>query len=282
MTKILDGKKLAQKLREKMKEFVKHERICPHLVVFLAHPNPASEIYVANKMKACAEVGIRTTLITTPFSQESALLDQVLVSAQDPDVDGILIQVPLHPDINQKIIMQAIPPEKDVDGFHPVNLGKLVQGDPSGFVPCTPLGILTLLKSYDVATHGKHVVIVGRSITVGKPLAMLLSQKGIDATVTLAHSATKDLENLCLSADIIVAAAGHQNLITSSMVKKGAVVIDVGINRIEGKICGDVDPLALTHCGAYSPVPGGVGPMTIASLLENTIKSYLNRHKHPL
>ena len=278
MTQILDGKKIATKLREEMKFFIQKEKISPHLVVFLTHPHPASTIYVNNKRKACDDVGIHSTIIETPFFSEKLLLERIAFVARDPDVDGILVQLPLHPNIDPKHIMQAVPPERDVDGFHAENLGKLVQSDPSGFIPCTPLGILTLLEAYNIKIRGKHVVIVGRSVTVGKSLALLLSQKGKDATVTMAHTATEHLDTLCASADIIVAAAGHPNLITPLMVKKGAVVIDVGTNRVGDKIQGDVDASAIPHCGAISPVPGGVGPMTIASLLQNTIKSYISRH----
>lgn len=276
MTQILDGKKVAAEIRASIKAFMEKEKISPHLVVFLSHPNEASAIYVRNKLKACEEVGIRTTLIDLSVSSEEELLSLLSPFTKNNDVDGILMQLPLHPKINPKYILAAIPPEKDVDGLHPENLGKLVQGDPSGFTPCTPLGIATLLEAYKIPIKGKHVVIVGRGITVGRPLALLLSQKGKDATVTIAHTATENLETLCASCDIIVAAAGRQNLITPSMVHKNTVIIDVGINRVEGKIVGDVEPSVAKLCAAISPVPGGVGPMTIASLLQNTLKSYLS------
>ena len=278
MAQILDGKKVSAEIRESIKAFIQKEKISPHLVVFLTHPHPASTTYVSNKLKACADVGIRTTLIEQPISSESEFLSLLAQYSQDKDVDGILTQLPLHPTIDPKSILKKIPPEKDVDGLHPENLGKLVQTDPSGFIPCTALGIATLLDAYKIPVRGKHVVIVGRSITVGKPLALLLAQKGNDATVTLAHTATENLEKLCASADIIVAAAGHQNLITPAMVNKTTVIIDVGINRVDGKIIGDVDQAVYTLCKAFSPVPGGVGPMTIASLLQNTLKSYLSFH----
>ncbi len=278
MTQILDGKKVAADLRESIKAFIQKKQISPHLVVFLTHSNPASSIYVKNKLTACAEVGMRTTLIEQPASSEAELTKLLASYATNKDVDGILIQLPLHQNIDTKYVLQQIPPEKDVDGLHPINLGKLVQADPSGFIPCTPLGICTLLDAYKIPIRGKHVVIIGRSITVGKPLALLLSQKGKDATVTLAHTATEHLEELCSSADIIVAAAGTPNLITPPMVKKTTTIIDVGINRVEGKIVGDVDPSVYQLCAAISPVPGGVGPMTIASLLQNTLKGYLAYH----
>jgi methylenetetrahydrofolate dehydrogenase (NADP+)/methenyltetrahydrofolate cyclohydrolase len=195
------------------------------------------------------------------------------------DVDGILVQLPLAPSIDPRKIMQAISPEKDVDGSHPENLGKLVMSDPSGFCPCTPLGIQTLLSYYNLSPQGQHVVIVGRSVTVGKPLALLLSQTGsnANATVTLANRSTRDLAAICRSADIIIAAVGSPKLIQHQMVKDGAIVIDVGINRQEGskKLIGDVDFEEVEKKASWiTPVPGGVGPMTIASLLANTVKSY--------
>jgi methylenetetrahydrofolate dehydrogenase (NADP+)/methenyltetrahydrofolate cyclohydrolase len=229
------------------------------------------------KGKACQEVGILSHKIELPETiPEKDLLSTIHSLNQDPHIHGILVQMPLPPHISSESIIYAIDPKKDVDCFHPLNVGKLVTGETDGFFPCTPYGIILLLKHYKVQTSGKHVVILGRSNIVGRPLANLLSQKGEmgDATVTLAHSKTKDIASLCSEADILIAAMGQPSFVTEKMVKKGAVVIDVGINRVEGKITGDVDfekvaPLA----SLITPVPGGVGPMTIAVLLENTWKS---------
>ena len=282
MVHILDGKALSQKIRKEISIELKERRSSPHLVVFLSYPDPASLVYVKHKLRACEEVGIRTTILDQEHNSTDTLLQELEKWNKDPDVDGILVQFPLHQKVDQTTIMQHISPQKDVDGVHPDNLGKLVMGDPSGFVPCTPLGIYTLLTSYTIPLSGKHVVIVGRSVTVGKPLALLLSQKGVDATVTLAHSKTEHLEKLCQSADILIAAAGKENLITAEMVHEKSVVIDVGINRKDvngvSRLIGDVDFENVSPiCSAISPVPGGVGPMTIASLLSNTVKSFERR-----
>ena len=281
---ILDGKAVSQQLRQGIAARLAQSSGSPHLVVLLTHPSLASSIYVRNKLTACKEVGIRSTIIEHACTNTEQILQRLLPWNDDEDVDGILVQFPLHPNASQQKVIEAINPAKDVDGVHPNNLGKLVLGDPSGFVPCTPLGIQTLLTHYEISTKGKHVVIVGRSITVGKPLALLLSQSGptADATVTIANRSTKDLKGLCLSADILVAAAGSPGLITPDMVKDGAVVVDVGINRIQTDekihLVGDVDFQRVSmRCSAITPVPGGVGPMTIASLLHNTLKSFERR-----
>ena len=281
---LLDGKALSATIRAELKRTVAALPSPPRLVVFLSHPHHSSTIYVRNKLIACKEVGIATTLIDTPCTTTEELLRLIRPHAHRADVNGLLVQFPLHPDVDQRHIIEAIPPEKDVDGAHPLNMGKLAMQDPSGFIPCTPLGIQTLLSAHHIPTRGKHVVIIGRSLTVGKPLALLLSQTGphADATVTLANRSTPDLVSLCRTADIIVAAAGRARLITADMVREGAVVIDVGINRIEieGKerLVGDVDFATVSpHCSAITPVPGGVGPMTIASLLSNIVKSYKAR-----
>ncbi len=280
MAHILNGKALSQKIRKELAKQLAGKERSPHLVVFLSYPDPASQIYVKNKLTACKEVGIRTTLLDQEYTSTEALLKEIDRWNTNEDVDGILVQFPLHPNVDQKSIVKHICPQKDVDGMHPDNLGKLILGDTSGFVSCTPLGIQTLLSSYDIPLSGKHVVIVGRSITVGKPLTLLLSQKGVDATVTLAHSKTENLTRLCQSADIIVAAVGKPNLITADMVHEKSVVIDVGINRKKDSsgLIGDVDFENVSKiCAAISPVPGGVGPMTIAGLLLNTVKSFQKR-----
>jgi methylenetetrahydrofolate dehydrogenase (NADP+)/methenyltetrahydrofolate cyclohydrolase len=284
MTQILDGKALSLRIRQEIHASLKLHSRSPHLVVLLTHPHLASSIYVRNKLTACKEVGIRSTIVDTTCTKTEEILNLLEPWNADDDVDGILVQFPLHPGASQQAIMEAIVPSKDVDGVHPENLGKLIIGDPSGFVPCTPLGIRTLLTEYGISPKGKHVVIIGRSVTVGKPLAMLLSQTGPagDATVTIANRSTRDLSSLCTTADILIAAAGSPGLITPDMIREGAVVIDVGINRIEKDekvhLVGDVDFAKVNaRCSAITPVPGGVGPMTIASLLQNTMKSFLQR-----
>ena len=284
MTQILDGKALSATVRQQIKKDLDSRTTSPHLVVLLTHPSMASSIYVRNKQTACKEVGIRSTVIERECTTTDEVLRLLEPWRNERDVDGILVQFPLHPNVDQRRIIEAIPPSKDVDGAHPDNLGKLVLGDPSGFVPCTPLGIQMLLTHYGISPKGTHVVIVGRSVTVGKPLALLLSLRSAaaDATVTLANRSTRDLRSICQSADILVAAAGSPGLITPDMVKREAVVIDVGINRIQKDekvhLVGDVDFAEVSQrCFAITPVPGGVGPMTIAGLLRNTMKSFERR-----
>ncbi len=285
VTLILDGKALSLRIRHEIHTQLQSFSSSPHLVVFLTHPNLASSIYVRNKRTACKEVGIRSTIIEHPCTTTEQVLQLLDPWNSNPDVDGILVQFPLHPNVSQRTVMEHISPSKDVDGVHPTNLGKLVTGDPTGFVPCTPLGIQTMLTHYGISPKGKHVVIVGRSVTVGKPLALLLSLTGpaADATVTIANRSTRDLSSLCQTADILIAAAGSPGLITPSMIKEGAVVIDVGINRIQTdekiRLVGDVNfDQVRDRCSAITPVPGGVGPMTIASLLHNTVQSFVSQH----
>jgi len=280
MVQILDGRSLAQTIRNDLKEKLQDFTPSPHLVIFLSYADPASKIYVKNKLKACQEVGIRTTLFDTEITSTEALLEQIDIQNTNADVDGILVQLPLHPNVDQQRIIASICPEKDVDGLTPINLGKLVLKDPSGFIPCTPLGIQMLLTSNGISLSGKHVVIIGRGLTVGRPLSILLSQTGenANATVTLANSRTQNLSELCKSADILVCAVGKAGLVNKNMVKRGAVIVDVGINRNDGRLVGDVDFEDVQElCSAISPVPGGVGPMTIASLLSNTLKSFSQR-----
>jgi len=284
MARILDGQALAKQLRSSLADELRNMHGSPHIVVVLSYPDPASQIYVKHKLLACQEVGIRTTVLNQEYDSTSALLAALNTWNNNEDIDGILVQFPLHPNVDQSAIMQHICPEKDIDGVHPDNLGKLVMEDSSGFVPCTPLGIQTLLSSNDIFLPGKHVVIIGRSVTVGKSLALLLSQKNsrANATVTLAHSATDNLPKLCKSADIIIAAAGCPHLVTRDMVHEKSIVIDVGINRRgndgNSRLIGDVDFESVSKvCAAISPVPGGVGPMTIASLLQNSVKSFRKR-----
>jgi methylenetetrahydrofolate dehydrogenase (NADP+)/methenyltetrahydrofolate cyclohydrolase len=276
---LLDGTALAAKIRGQVQKTIGElPGRKPGLAFILVGDDPASRAYVTMKKKRCQEVGILSFDRELPATVSAAALQaQIEDLNNDPRVDGILVQMPLP--LPLMGVMQVLNPAKDVDGFHPLNMGKLLLGDTSGFVPCTPLGIQALLE--EVPLQGKHVVIVGRSNIVGKPLSALLVQKNAhaNATVTLAHSLSEGLPALCRSADILVAAAGHERLITASMVTPGSVVIDVGIHRKPGgKIVGDVcfDEVA-PLCSHITPVPGGVGPMTIALLLSNTLLSYTRR-----
>ncbi len=285
--KILDGKLLAQKIEEELRLFLERPLLRPPSLVFiLVGEHAASHTYVRMKQKRSSEVGIVSkTIELKGNSSEAELLQLIDRLNHDPSVDGILVQMPLPAQMDPLRIMAAIDPEKDVDGFHPLNVGKLLQGDPSGFVPCTPLGVVELLHHFGVTTEGKHAVIVGRSQIVGKPLAALLMQKSPkgNATVTVAHSKSEHLEEICRSADILIAALGSPRFITASMVQKGAVVVDVGINRItHGKeapyLVGDVDFERVAPLTSWiTPVPGGVGPLTIAMLLANTLRSFRRR-----
>lgn len=279
---IIDGKKIALEIQEEIGreiERLKGRKAC--LAVVLVGEHPASTLYVRRKIEACRLVGIESIKIELPAATtQDVLINEIQKLNQDPHVDGILVQLPLPPHINPLLINSSIDPLKDVDGLNPINMGKLLMGEKGGFIPCTPLGIQTLLIRSGIEIEGKHVVIMGRSSIVGKPMAALLMQpyEGGNATVTILHSRSKDVDEICKTADIIVAAMGQPLFLKLSMVKKEAVVIDVGINRIDRKIVGDADFTALVnHCKAITPVPGGVGPMTIAMLLSNTLKSYLQR-----
>jgi methylenetetrahydrofolate dehydrogenase (NADP+)/methenyltetrahydrofolate cyclohydrolase len=280
---IIDGAAIAQKIQAQVAHAIahlKHRR--PGLAFILVGDNPASQTYVRMKKKRCEEVGIQSLDCLLPTTTtESHLLNEIEKFNQDPAVDGILVQLPLPSPIDAIKIMSAVDPKKDVDGFNPINVGKMLLGDNSGFLPCTPHGIQVLLTHAQIPLLGKHVVIVGRSNIVGKPLAAILMQKSphTNATVTVAHSLTEHLPEICRSADILVAAIGKPHFIKSDMVRKGAVVVDVGINRItekgKEKIVGDVDFEAVAPlCSHITPVPGGIGPMTIAMLLSNTLLSY--------
>lgn len=281
--KIIDGVAVAQTIEKRVAEAVSHLKgRPPGLAFILVGENPSSRTYIRMKKKKCGEVGILS--IDREFSEnitEEELLHEIEELNGDAYVDGILVQLPLPAHISALKIMEKISPSKDVDGFHPINFGKMLLGEVGGFLPCTPHGIITLLTHYAISLEGKHVVIVGRSNVVGKPLAALLMQKNsyTNATVTVAHSYTKNLDAICKSADILVAAMGKPKFITKEMVKKGAVVIDVGINRVKtgssSSLVGDVDYKNVAPlCSYISPVPGGVGPMTIAMLLSNTLLSY--------
>lgn len=287
---LIDGKKIANELQEEIKQQVASlQGRKPGLAFILVGDNPASQSYVRSKKKACAATGIASTLIELPASTTQAhLIEQIHLLNQDPGIDGILVQLPLPAHIDEKRITAAIDPKKDVDGFHPINVGKMLLGEEDGFLPCTPHGVQILLKKSHIETAGKHVVIVGRSNIVGKPLAAILMQKkaGCNSTVTVAHSQSQHLLDLTRSADILIAAIGKAHFITKEMVREGCVVIDVGINRTQdGKIVGDVDFKQVAPLTSFiTPVPGGVGPMTIALLLQNTLLSYhrANRSSHEL
>lgn len=272
---ILSGKDMAAELLEQQAARVDTLRlngIHPALAVIMVGEDPASAIYVRNKERACAKAGIASQVIRLPgnITQEE-LHERIEELNEDPLVHGILIQLPLPKHLNEAAALMRVRASKDVDGFHVVNAGHLLQGHPT-VLPCTPQGILYMLKKARVPLDGAHAVVVGRSNIVGKPLALLLL--GENCTVTLCHSRTRDLASMTRQADILVAAAGRPRLITADMVKPGAAVIDVGINRVDGKLCGDVDFDAVAEKAGYiSPVPGGVGPMTVAMLLENTLEA---------
>lgn len=286
---IIDGVHIAQEIQAEIKAAIAVMTTRkPHLAVIQIGSNPASSIYVRRKMKACADVGILSTFSHLPDTvHEKELLAAIDKLNHDTDIDAILIQLPLPKHIDAMSIMQQLDPAKDVDGFHPINMGKLLIGDTSGYIPCTPLGIKTLLDRSGIVIPGKHAVIVGRSNIVGKPMAALLMQNtpNLNATVTVAHSHSKDLKALCQEADILIAAVGKKNCITADMIKEGAIVIDVGINQIEDpqkrggyRLCGDVNFASVQpKCSFITPVPGGVGPMTIAMLLSNTLLSHQRR-----
>ncbi len=256
--------------------------VTPGLAVVIVGKDPASHVYVSSKVKTCAELGIYSRRIELPeeASQEEVLRVVADLNA-DPSIHGILVQSPPPPHIDEEEIIRLIDPSKDVDGFHPVNVGKLVMEDDSGFVPCTPQGCIHLLERAEIETSGANAVVIGRSMIVGKPMALLLMSKGINATITVAHSRTRDLAKVCRQADILIPAIGRPEFVTADFVKEGAVVIDVGINRVEDpsrkrgyRLVGDVAYEEVApRCGAITPVPGGVGPMTIAMLMSNTIKA---------
>ena len=273
---IMDGKAVARSIREGLKEEVeglKKKGIHPGLAVVLVGENPASMVYVKNKGEACRSAGIYSEEHKLPEEMKEAdllrLIDQL---NKDPRIHGILVQLPLPAHINKDHILASVSPAKDVDGFHEINMGRLLIGQ-EGLVPCTPLGIMKLLEHYHIPVEGRFAVVVGRSNIVGKPVAMMLLQR--NATVTICHTRTKNMGEVCRMADILIAAAGRPGMITADMIREGAVVIDVGINRLDtGKLAGDVDfESASKKAGWITPVPGGVGPMTIAMLLYNTVKA---------
>ena len=282
MATIMDGKALSLKLKEQMKQRIaqlKQQGINPKLVVVLVGDNSASQVYVRNKHKSCGEVGIESEVITMPEqTTQQELLEVVERLNQDETVDGILVQLPLPKQIDEKTVLRSILPEKDVDGFHPVNVGLLSIGDEC-FAPATPSGIIAMFQEYGIDIAGKNCVVIGRSNIVGKPMAALLLKN--NATVTICHSKTEDLASYTRRADVVIVATGRRHTLTAEMVKEGAVVVDVGMNRNEqGKLCGDVDYEEVKEKASFiTPVPGGVGPMAITELLENTIQAAQRHHR---
>lgn len=290
--KILDGQLVSQATKDELKikvaQLVVEGKKVPHLAAVLVGNNGASETYVGSKVRTCEEIGFHSTLIRLEDTiSEFKLLETIDKLNDDPDVDGILVQLPLPKHISDEKVINAIDPSKDVDGFHPVSVGKMVQGLPT-FVPATPHGIMLMLEHYKIDTKGMHAVVIGRSNIVGRPMSILLSANTNpgNCTVTICHSATKNLKELCLQADIIVAALGRPEFVTADMVKDGAIVIDVGITRVADAskkrgyaLKGDVQfDTVSPKCSWITPVPGGVGPMTIAALMKNTYKACLDKN----
>lgn len=266
---ILDGKKVSESRLASLKEEIDATGLCPELATVIVGEDPASQMYVRMKHRACEQVHIRSRGITLPSASTTAdVLNQIRALNEDVHVSGILVQLPLPPQVDSLRVIEAVLPEKDVDGFHPVNMGKLFSGKPL-YSPCTPKGIMSLLLEYNIQPEGMHAVVIGRSIEVGRPMAALLLNAS--ATVTVCHSRTRNLAAIARSADILVAAVGKARFVGPDMVAQGAVVVDVGTNHIDGVLCGDVDFDRVSRiAAAITPVPGGVGPMTIASLMENT------------
>lgn len=286
-SKIIDGKSVSEEIITEIKAELSRSNVTPGLALVLVGNNPASEIYVKMKEKKCAELGFYSVVNRQPENiSEAELLAIISEYNNDPKIHGILIQLPLPSHINEMNVLEAVDYRKDVDGFHPVNAGRLMIGEKC-YLPCTPAGIYELLRRYNVDTSGKHAVVIGRSNIVGKPIANILLQKskGANCTVTITHSATRDIASFTRQADIIVAAIGKANFLTGEMIKDGAVIIDVGINRIDDptakkgyKVVGDVDyDSCFPKASLITPVPGGVGPMTIAMLLKNTLDSALKK-----
>ena len=276
---IMDGRSVAGRFKEEAareKLALVQNGITPHLAVVLVGENAASQVYVCNKENACKKAGIRSTVLRLPETcTQAALEDAVRALNADDSVHGILVQLPLPRHLDEAAVIRLIDPDKDVDGFHAMNSGRLMNGQ-RGFVPCTPLGVMRMLEAYGIPVRGKHAVVIGRSNIVGKPMAMLLL--AVDATVTICHSRTENLAQITRQADILVAAVGRPRFVTEDMVKPGAAVIDVGINRVDGAIVGDVDFDGVSQVAGYlTPVPGGVGQMTIAMLLANTLDAAKNR-----
>ncbi len=287
----LDGKACAAEVETSLLQRVERLRaqgVQPHLAVLIVGDDPASHVYVNSKVKMCERLGIRSTHIALPAdTDEETVRQQVVEMNSQDDLDGILIQSPLPPHMDEEALTDLIHPSKDVDGFHPQNLGRLVQGRTDGMLPCTPSGVMRMLEWAGIDLRGKRAVVLGRSRIVGMPAALLLAARGADATVTVAHSKTEDLASVCAEADVLVAAVGRPEMVQASWVKPGAVVVDVGINRVDDdtrergwRLAGDVAPEVESIAAWLSPVPGGVGPMTIAMLMENTVRSAERRRDH--
>ena len=270
----MDGKALSAKVRGEILEKARALTAAgtrPGLAVILVGEDPASQVYVRNKEKACAECGFYSEKYVLPAeTSQQALLELVEELGRNPSIHGILCQLPLPAHISEQAVIAAIPPEKDVDAFHPANVGHIMIGD-FDFLPCTPAGVMELLDAYGIDPKGKRCVVIGRSNIVGKPMAMLLLHR--HGTVTICHSRTQGLADICREADILVAAVGRAHFVTPDMVKPGAAVIDVGMNRVDGKLCGDVDPAAAAVAGYLMHVPGGVGTMTITMIMKNTLRA---------
>jgi methylenetetrahydrofolate dehydrogenase (NADP+)/methenyltetrahydrofolate cyclohydrolase len=284
---VIDGRAIAAKVLGALPQHIadlKRQGITPGLAFVHVGEDPASKVYVGRKEKACAELGIYSeTRLLPENSDEHTLLELIDKLNEDSKFHGILVQAPLPKQISEAKVYSHVRPEKDVDGFHPVNVGKLMLGDPTGFHPCTPAGIVQLLAFSNVKTDGAEVVVLGRGNIVGKPMAAMLCQKGknANATVTICHSATQDIKSHCRRADILIAAMGVAEFVKADMVKPGATVVDVGVNRVNGKLVGDVDFAAVQKvAGKITPNPGGVGPMTIAMLMQNTVTAAQRSQKH--
>ena len=275
--RIVDGKSLSLAIQHEVAEGVAElgERgIQPHLAVVIAGDDPASHVYVRNKELACKRCGILSTRINLPTSSDlKEVLEVVERLNSDSSIHGILVQSPMPDGVDELAIASSILPQKDVDGFHPVNLGRLVQGDSGGLLPCTPSGVMRMLESTEVRIEGSRAVVLGRSRIVGMPMALMLAQRGSDATVTIVHSRTVGIESICSEADILVSAIGSPHIVDQQWIKPGAFVVDVGISRIDGRLAGDVAPDVSEIAGWVTPVPGGVGPMTIAMLMKNTLRA---------
>jgi len=275
--RIVDGKSLSLEIQQEVAEGVAAlnvRGVQPHLAVVIAGDDSASHVYVRNKERACQRCGILSTKIELPASSNlMEILEVVERLNSDPSIHGILVQSPAPDGVDELAVASSILPQKDVDGFHPINLGRLVQGDSRGLLPCTPSGVMRMLDSSDVRLEGSRAVVLGRSRIVGMPMALMLAQKGSDATVTIVHSRTSEIESICSEADILVAAVGSAHMVGPQWVKPGAFVVDVGISRIGGSLAGDVAPEVSEIAGWVTPVPGGVGPMTIAMLMKNTLSA---------
>ncbi len=283
----LDGKACATALEEHLKERISKCETQPHLAVIIVGDDPASHVYVRNKIKSCERLGIKSTHIEFPSeTSQEELENRIHILNEDESLHGILIQSPLPSHMDEGALTDLINPSKDVDGFHPINLGRIVQGRLDGMIPCTPAGVMEMLRWANVEMSGKKAVVIGRSFNVGMPQALLLASKGADATVTIVHSRTKDAKEECLTADIVIAAVGRPEMVRADWIKPGAIVVDVGINRVEDttnergwRLVGDVHSEVSEIASLMSPVPGGVGPMTVAMLMSNTVLAAEIQHR---